>query len=84
MIVSLDVIRLDTVTAPTRISSQSPVNNDEGIIIVTTTGEDIRPLPLNLLHDGVWVGTVGRREKLRIAASLRSHLRAGRKNRTGG
>ena len=46
MIVFLDVIRLDTVTAPTRISSQSPVNNDEGIIIMTTTGEDTRPLPL--------------------------------------
>jgi hypothetical protein len=46
MIVSLDVIRLDTVTAPTRIPSQSPVNNDEGIIIMTTTGEDTRPLPL--------------------------------------
>jgi hypothetical protein len=46
MIAFLDVIRLDTVTAPTRISSQSPVNNDEGIIIMTTTGEDTRPLPL--------------------------------------
>ena len=46
MIVSLDVIRLDPVTAPTRIPSQSPVNNDEGIIIMTTTGEDTRPLPL--------------------------------------
>ena len=46
MIVSLDVIRFDTVTAPTRIPSQSPVNNDEGIIIMTTTGEDTRPLPL--------------------------------------
>lgn len=46
MIVSLDVIRLDTVTAPTRIPSQSAVNNDEGIIIMTTTGEDARPLPL--------------------------------------
>jgi hypothetical protein len=46
MIVFLDVIRLDTVTAPTRIPSQSPVNNDEGIIIMTTTGEDTRPLPL--------------------------------------
>jgi hypothetical protein len=45
MIVSLDVIRLDTVTAPTRVPSQSPVNNDEGIIIMTTTGEDTRPLP---------------------------------------
>ena len=46
MIAFLDVIRLNTVTAPTRISSQSPVNNDEGIIIMTTTGEDTRPLPL--------------------------------------
>src|SRR6266487_3114813 len=46
MIVSLDVIRLDTVTAPTRSPSQSAVNNDEGIIIMTTTGEDTRPLPL--------------------------------------
>jgi hypothetical protein len=46
MIAFLDVIRLDTVTAPTRISSQSPANNDEGIIIMTTTGEDTRPLPL--------------------------------------
>jgi hypothetical protein len=46
MIAFLDVIRLDTVTAPTRISSQSPVNNDEGIISMTTTGEDTRPLPL--------------------------------------
>src|SRR2546429_7784853 len=46
MIVSLDVIRPDTVTAPTRIPSQSPVNHDEGIIIMTTTGEDARPLPL--------------------------------------
>jgi hypothetical protein len=46
MIVSLDVIRFDTVTARTRIPSQSPVNNDEGIIIMTTTGEDTRPLPL--------------------------------------
>jgi hypothetical protein len=46
MIVFLDVIRLDTVTAPTRIPSQSPVDNDEGIIIMTTTGEDTRPLPL--------------------------------------
>ena len=46
MIAFLDVIRLDTVTAPTRIPSQSPVNNDEGIIIMTTTGEDTRPLPL--------------------------------------
>jgi hypothetical protein len=46
MIVFRDVIRLDTVTAPTQISSQSPVNNDEGIIIMTTTGEDTRPLPL--------------------------------------
>jgi hypothetical protein len=46
MIAFLDVIRLDTVTAPTRISSQSPVNNDEGIIIMTTTGENTRPLPL--------------------------------------
>src|SRR6266436_7813303 len=46
MIAFLDVIRLDTVTAPTRIPSQSPVNNDEGIITMTTTGEDTRPLPL--------------------------------------
>jgi hypothetical protein len=46
MIAFLDVIRLDTVTAPTRIPSQSPVNNDEGIIIMTTTGEDTRPRPL--------------------------------------
>jgi hypothetical protein len=46
MIVSLDVIRPDTVTAPTRIPSQSPVNHDEGIIIMTTTEEDARPLPL--------------------------------------
>jgi hypothetical protein len=46
MIVSLDVIRLDTVTTPTRIPSQSAVNNDEGIIIMTTTGEDTSPLPL--------------------------------------
>jgi hypothetical protein len=46
MIVFLDVIRLDTVTASARIPSQSPVNNYEGIIIMTTTGEDARPLPL--------------------------------------
>src|SRR4029077_3414152 len=46
MIVFLDVIRLDTVTAPARIPSQSPANNYEGIIIMTTTGEDTRPRPL--------------------------------------
>ena len=46
MIAFLDVIRLDTVTAPVRTPSQSPVNNYEGIIIMTTTGEDARPLPL--------------------------------------
>jgi hypothetical protein len=47
MIAFLDVIRRpDTVTAPTLIPSQSPVNNYEGIIIMTTTGENARPLPL--------------------------------------
>jgi hypothetical protein len=46
MIAFLDVIRLDTVTAPARTPSQSPVNNYEGIIVMTTTGEDTRPLPL--------------------------------------
>jgi hypothetical protein len=46
MIAFLDVIRLDTVTAPARTPSQSPVNNYEGIIVMTTTGEDARPLPL--------------------------------------
>jgi hypothetical protein len=46
MIAFLDVIRPDAVTAPARIPSQSPVNNYEGIIIMTTTGEDARPLPL--------------------------------------
>ena len=46
MIVFLDVIRLDTVTAPMRTPSQRPVNNYEGIIIMTTTGENARPLPL--------------------------------------
>src|SRR2546430_5108093 len=46
MIAFLDVIRPDAVTAPARIPSQSPVNNYEGIIIMTTTGEDTRPLPL--------------------------------------
>ena len=46
MIVFLDVIRLDTVTARVRTPSQSPANNYEGIIIMTTTGETARPLPL--------------------------------------
>ena len=46
MIVFLDVIRLDTVTAPMRTPSQRPVNNYEGIIVMTTTGENTRPLPL--------------------------------------
>src|SRR5689334_13787935 len=46
MIGFLDVIRLDTVTTPARIPSQSPANNYEGIIIMTTTGENTRPLPL--------------------------------------
>ena len=47
MIAFLDVIRRpDTVTAPTLIPSQSPVNNYEGIVIMTTTGENARPLPL--------------------------------------
>ena len=46
MIAFLDVIRLDTVTAPVRTPSQSPVNNYEGIITMTTTGESARPLPL--------------------------------------
>jgi DNA-binding MarR family transcriptional regulator len=46
MIVFLDVIRLDSVTTPMRTPSQSPVNNYEGIIVMTITGEDARPLPL--------------------------------------
>ena len=46
MIVFLDVIRLDTVTARVRTPSQSPANNYEGIIVMTTTGETARPLPL--------------------------------------
>ena len=46
MIAFLDVIRLDTVTAQVRTPSQSPVNNYEGINVMTTTGEDARPLPL--------------------------------------
>ena len=46
MIVFLDVIRLDTVTARVRTPSQSPANNYEGIIIMTTTGETAQPLPL--------------------------------------
>src|SRR6187399_44532 len=46
MIAFLDVIGLDTVTAPARTPSQSPVNNYEGIIVMTTTGETARPLPL--------------------------------------
>jgi hypothetical protein len=46
MIVFLDVIRLDTVTAQVRTPSQRPVNNYEGIIIMTTTGEDTRRRPL--------------------------------------
>ena len=46
MIVFLDVIRLDTVTARVRTPSQSPANNYEGIIIMTTTGNNTRPLPL--------------------------------------
>jgi hypothetical protein len=46
MIAFLDVIRLDTVTARVRTPSQSPANNYEGIIIMTTTGETAQPLPL--------------------------------------
>src|ERR1700755_2962153 len=46
MIVFLDVIRLDTVTARVRTPSQSPANNYEGIIVMTTTGKTARPLPL--------------------------------------
>src|SRR6188472_343792 len=46
MIAFLNVIRLDTVTASARTPSQSPVNNYEGIIVMTTTGENARPLPL--------------------------------------
>src|SRR5690348_4174674 len=48
MIVFLDVIRWrpDAVTAPARVSSQSPENNDEGIITMTITGESARRLPL--------------------------------------
>jgi DNA-binding MarR family transcriptional regulator len=48
MIVFLDVIRRrpDAVTGPARVSSQSPENNDEGIITMTITGESARRLPL--------------------------------------
>ena len=46
MIAFLDVIRLDTVTTPMGNPSQRPVNNYEGIIVMTTTGENTRPLPL--------------------------------------
>ena len=46
MIAFLDVIRLDTVTARVRTPSQRPVNNYEGIIVMTTTGETARRLPL--------------------------------------
>src|SRR4029079_6136175 len=46
MIVFLNVIRLDTVTARVRTPSQSPANNYEGIIVMTTPGETARPLPL--------------------------------------
>src|SRR5712675_3392353 len=34
------------VTPPARTSSESTTNNYEGIITMTTTGEDTRPLPL--------------------------------------
>src|ERR1700748_3850091 len=47
MIAFLDVTwKPDAVTAPARVSSQSPVNNYEGITTMTTTGENVRPLPL--------------------------------------
>lgn len=46
MVGFLDVIRPETVTAQARTPSQSLVNNYEGIIIMTITGKDARPLPL--------------------------------------
>jgi hypothetical protein len=36
----------EAVTPPTRIPSESTTSNYEGIITMTTTGEDTRPLPL--------------------------------------
>src|SRR5256886_15714064 len=36
----------EAVTPPRRISSQSTTSTYEGIITMTTTGEDTRPLPL--------------------------------------
>jgi hypothetical protein len=47
MIAFLDVTwRPDAVTGPARLPSQSPVNNYEGSITMTITGENARPLPL--------------------------------------
>jgi hypothetical protein len=50
MIAFLDAVgRPDAVTSPGRVPSQSPDNNDEGIITMTITGESARRLEITRL-----------------------------------
>ena len=67
--------KCDAVTSPAWISSESATGNYEGIITMTTTGEDTRPLPLIGQAVGQAQASLTRLLTGILAGSGTSHLR---------